>query len=253
MVVEEIVSSIFGVPRCELFYCYEKAVEKDLLAKVKKSLNLILKGNLVEYVIGKVGFYGCTITVNPSVLIPRQETELLMEIFANHVDDSLPKTVFDICCGSGCLGISTKKNFPNLDVYASDISQVALNTAKKNAEINHVDVKFLKGSLFKPFKDLRADYILCNPPYLSEEEFKEINNTKEPSLALIGGKTGLEFYEKIADEVLDYVNPGAKIFLEIGYAQGDLVNKIFEKLPFRNKGIKRDLAGLDRFFFLEIE
>ena len=254
MVVEEIISNILNIPRCDLFYFYEKSVEKDLSLKIKRSFNLILKGNLVEYVIGKVEFYGCIITVNPAVLIPRQETELLMEAFASSsINEGSSKTVFDVCCGSGCLAISTKKNFPNFDVYASDVSQSALNVAKKNAVINQVDVSFLKGSLFKPYKGLKADYILCNPPYLSEEEFKEINNTKEPCCAFVGGKTGLEFYEKIANEILDYVNPGAKIFLEIGYTQGALVNKIFEKIPSRNKALKRDLAGHDRFFFLEIE
>ena len=253
MVVEELVSNILNVSRCDLFYFYEKTIEKTLSAKIKRALNLILKGNPVEYVIGRVEFYGCTIKVNPSVLIPRQETEFLMDYFVKSSIASSEKCLFDICCGSGCLAVSAKKKFPELNVYASDISQAALNTAKENAKINEVDVSFLKGSLFKPYQGLKADYILCNPPYLSESEFKEINDTKEPSLALIGGKSGLEFYEKIANEILDYVNPGAKIFLEIGYSQGDSVNKIFEKIPCRNKWLKRDLAGLDRFFFLEIE
>ncbi len=253
MVVEEIVSNILNINRCDLFYFYEKAIETALSTKIKRALNLILKGHLVEYVVGKVEFYGCTIKVDPSVLIPRQETELLMDLFVDSSINVAEKCLFDLCCGSGCLAVSAKKKFPKLNVYASDISQAALNVAKKNAEINEVDVSFLKGSLFDPYKGLKADYILCNPPYLSESEFKEVNNTKEPSLALIGGKSGLEFYEKIANKILDYVNPGAKVFLEIGHSQGEMVNKIFEKVPCRNKWLKRDLAGLDRFFFLEIE
>jgi release factor glutamine methyltransferase len=253
-IVEEIVANILNISRSDLFLSFEKNFCKTELIEIEKKLDRILEKDLLEYVIGYVEFYNCHITVNPKVLIPRQETELLMDIFVKSVkDNNISKNIFDVCCGSACLAIAAKRKFPLANVFASDISSDALQVAKYNAKHNKVDVKFFKGSLFKPYKGLKADYILCNPPYLSKKEFDEINNAKEPAIALIGGELGLEFYEKIAKELLNYVNPKAKVFFEIGHLQGKAIREIFSKIPFQKSKIIKDFAGHDRFFFLEIE
>jgi len=140
-----------------------------------------------------------------------------------------------------------------LDVYLSDISPSALKIARRNAEENEVEIQLLKGSLFAPYKDKKADFILCNPPYLSEDELKVYKNYFEPKYALLGGETGYEFYEKISKKILDYVRPKATVFMEIGYNQGEEVMRIFKKIPCRSIEVRKDWAGLDRFFFLEIE
>ncbi len=157
-------------------------------------------------------------------------------------------TLWDVCTGSGYIGISLKKKHPELTVALSDISPDALALAAENATLNHVDVEILQGDLLAPFKGRKADYFICNPPYISQSEYDNLDSSvrdHEPKLALLGGDRGTEFYERLARELPNYLNPGAKVFFEIGANQADAVKKLFPQGE-----VHRDWAGHPRFFTL---
>lgn len=205
------------------------------------------------YIHGKVHFLGIELQVSPEVLIPRQETEIFVEKIIGYLQTHKEKKIFyDVCCGSGCIGLSVKKHCPHVHVVLSDICSQALAVAKSNAKRNDLIVDFLCGDLFEPFR-IPADAFVCNPPYLSYKEFFKVDpevRCHEPWKALVGGVSGLEFYHRIAEYIHKILVPGGVGWLEIGSNQGESIKKIF-----RDKGISgcvfKDYAQLDRFFFLE--
>jgi len=163
---------------------------------------------------------------------------------------------WDLCCGSGCLGVSLKKALPALEVSLSDLSEKAIEIAKANASMNDATVCFYQGDLLSPFRQGKADFVLCNPPYISNQEFDSLDlsvRLYEPKIALASGPSGLEFYIRLADELPVYLNRGAKVFLEIGAGQGAAVGAIFGAKCWKTKCLEKDWAGHDRFFFLEFE
>lgn len=216
-----------------------------------------LRGRRVPsaYIHGTVSFLDVSISVNEHVLIPRQETELLAERVICYVREHPEiQRLYDVCCGSGCLGLAIKKHCPHLHIILSDLCPHALHIAKQNASLNGLSVDFLLGDLFEPF-ERPADAFVCNPPYLS---FSEVLHTDpevrcyEPWKALVGGSTGQEFYERIARDLDKILVRGGVGWLEMGYAQGEGVRKIFEERRIPHQ-IYQDYSGVNRFFFLENE
>jgi release factor glutamine methyltransferase len=170
--------------------------------------------------------------------------------------DSHQKIAWDICTGSGCIGIALKKACASLQMTLSDSSQQALGIAAGNAKSNDVEVEILHGDLLTPFTGRKADLIFCNPPYVSSKEYFTLDPSVknfEPGEALIGGEGGLAFYRRLQNELPDHLNAKAKIFFEIGSEQGKAVLEIFSAGCWRNKRVEKDWAGHDRFFFLEFE
>ena len=151
---------------------------------------------------------------------------------------------------------SFKKRFPKLKVFAVDISKKAIKIAKKNAHLNGVNIIFKIGDLLDPLEDIRADVIISNPPYVSEIEFKSLDEDVknfEPKKALIAKDSGLEFYKKIEKQIFKYTKPKAKLFFEIGFSQKKDVLKIFSDKKYVLKQVIKDFSKKDRFFFVEIE
>lgn len=255
---EELLSDFLGVDRLELYLQFDRPLETKEIDAFRERLKRRAKGEPVLYIHGETEFYGCQIKLTPDVLIPRQETEILADRIAMVLKNSPieGRSLWDICCGSGCLGISLKKKFPDLNVFLSDISEKALKVAEMNAVLNKVQLEMLKGDLFQPFQGERADYIVCNPPYISEEEWEGLDREVkefEPKLALVAGPTGLEFYKQIALELHHYLRPKGKLWMEIGYGQGEAVQQIFNHYGWGRFSVGKDWAGHDRFFFLENE
>jgi len=260
---EELVSDALLTSRMELYTFFEKPLSEAELEVCRKNLARRGKGEPLQYIRGLVEFYGCEIKVNSHVLIPRQETEVFVDMIAKQLAlDELKfgslkgKVLFDVCTGSGCIGIALKKKFPDLKVFLSDISIDALEVAKTNAELNEVDVECLIGDLLQPFKGKKCDYFICNPPYIAENEYGtldiEVKNF-EPKSALISGLSGYEFYEKLAVELQGFMKSSARGFLEIGRGQGPQVLSLFLDEPWKNSRFESDWSSHDRFFFLEIE
>lgn len=161
-----------------------------------------------------------------------------------------------MCTGSGCIALALKKSFPELEVVGSDLSVEALKVAEDNALRNQLQVSFVKGDLLEPFKGKKADFITCNPPYITEKAYAQLEKEVagfEPKCALVGGERGTELYEKLEKELPVYLNPGGKVFFEIGYDQGEALLEIFKSSFWKERKVIKDYASHDRFFFLEIE
>lgn len=255
---EDLLCDLFSFSRSDLYHSLAQDISEEKRKRGFEWLMRRLNGEPLPYISGKVYFYGCDLKITPFVLIPRPETEILVDKVVNSLKglDLQGKYLWDVCCGSGCIGISLKKRFPDLSVFLSDSSPEALEIALENARMNRVEVNVLKGDLFAPFQGLKAHFVVCNPPYVSEEEYAELDREVkdfEPFFALVPGKSGLEIYERIASELPPYLNPQAKVWLEIGYRQGEPLKKIFQTTSWKNQKVENDWAGHPRFFFLENE
>lgn len=255
---EELLASVLGVKKMDLYLQHDRPLVESELEKMRSLLRRRSTGEPLEQILGEVEFYHCHLAITPDVLIPRQETEILVDLIAKRIKERPVSglSLWDLCTGSGCIGLSLKKTFSELNVSLSDLCPKALAVAKKNAEANFLQVDLRMGDLLEPFFGETADFIICNPPYVSQKEYEALDpgvRDFEPSSALLAGERGTEFYERIALELPPFLRPGAQIFLEIGSGQGADVQEIFSSLPWRRNRLLKDWAGKDRFFFLEIE
>ena len=255
---EELLAHVLKLKRLDLYLQFDRPIQESELETLRALIKRIAGGEPVEYVIAEVVFYHCDIAVGPGVLIPRPETEILVDSACRMLRnaDLHKKTAWDLCTGSGCIGIAVKKACPDLYVCLADLSVDALQFAATNVEKNKVEVEILQGDLLAPFAGRKADLIFCNPPYVTEKEFFILDRSVkdfEPQQALIGGEDGLSFYRRLQNELPTYLNPQAKIFFEIGAGQGEAVLNIFSGSIWKNKRVEKDWAGHDRFFFLEFE
>ena len=231
-------------------------------AKVRRLLQRRLKGEPVQYIIGHIEFLGLTIRVGKGVLIPRPETELLVEEViktiksrasnanSSRITHSAPQTFLDLCTGTGCIALALAREFPEAEVHGTDLSNEALVYAKKNAKANSVkNVRFRQGSLFEAVNGIRFDIITANPPYIRRDEIETLQpeiRDWEPVAALDGGMDGMDFYRAILSSVGGYLNPNGYIFLELGYDQAESVQKIARTEGFREVAVINDYAGIGR-------
>lgn len=251
---EELFCDALGLNRMQLYLNFERPLTEEELTLCRERLVRRAKGEPVQYIHGSVEFYDCSFVVNPAVLIPRQETEILVDKVVKELtqQDLTNKILWDICCGSGCIGIALKKRFPELQVVLSDNSAKALEVAAQNAKKNQVEVEFLQGDLLNPFKNRKAHFIVCNPPYLAEKEYSGLDievKSYEPKSALVAGPVGIEYYERLAKELPSYLYPQARVWLEIGYQQGKVVKDLFcQNFVWQNAQVENDWSGQSRFF-----
>jgi len=247
---EQLIAHKLGLKRLDLYLQFDKPIEEKEFAELREPLKRLSKSEPIEYILGEVDFFGCKIEIDNRVLIPRPETEILVEHILKRVKGPV---VWDVCTGSGCIGIALKKARPELQMSVSDLSADALTLAAKNALENKVDVELVQGDLLSPFRG-KADVVICNPPYISTSEYLNLQPSVrnfEPKMALVGGESGIEFYERLARELPPFLNDGAQVFLEIGCAQGPRIQEIFKGGSWRLMHLEKDWAGHDRFFFLE--
>lgn len=248
---EELLAACLQCKRLDLYLQFDRPLDEKELASYRELLKRRAEGEPIAHILGQVAFYGLQLKVNPHVLIPRHETEILLsEIVQEYKKEVGTKRVFDVCCGSGCLGLGLKKAFPEFQVTLGDLSSDALKVAKGNAQLNHLTVDFVEGDLLVPFQG-KADIIVCNPPYVSEQEYLGLSREVkafEPKMALMAGKTGVEFYQRLSHMLPNYLQPDGKIFLEIGKGQAEMVTNLFNSPFWKELQVKKDWAGHDRFF-----
>ena len=206
-----------------------------------------------QYIIGHTEFFGMQLKVDERVLIPRPETEELVElILAENPKDNLK--VLDIGTGSGAIALALAKNRPDWTITASDISQDALDLASKNAEFQNFNIFFKKSDCFSEISS-KYDIIVSNPPYISRRDESEVGLNvlhSEPHLALFADEDGLAIYRRISEEVKNYLGDGGKIYLEIGYKQGFSVPTLFkENLPEKRVRTLKDQFGQDRMVVVD--
>ncbi len=200
----------------------------------------------LQYITGEQEFMGLTFHVNSHVLIPRQDTETLVEEALKLAKPGMK--IMDMCTGSGCILISILKNVKDTSGCGFDISKQAINVAKENAKLNEVVADFEKSDLFEHVTE-RYDMIVSNPPYIKTEEIVKLMpevSEFEPVQALDGKEDGLFFYRKIIKECWDYLNPGGYVLFEIGYDQGEDVSEMMKYAGFLNVHVVKDLARNDR-------
>lgn len=249
---EEVIADALGVKRLDLYLQFDRPLTEQELPPLRQAIQRRSAHEPAQYIAGKVDFAGLELEVNPAVLIPRPETEILVEkIYQTLVKLPLAdKTLWDVCCGSGCIGLALKKRLPELNVFLADLSEKALALAQKNS--GNSAVTFKQGDLFAPFEGMKCDFFVCNPPYISEENFHTLTpevRDWEPKMALVSGTSGLEFYARIAKELKNYLNSGGSAWLEIGTGQGPSVKSLFESEGWRCH-FEQDWSGHDRFFYL---
>lgn len=198
----------------------------------------------LAYILGWREFYGRRFEVAPGVLIPRQDTEVLLETALGRIHEG---PVLDLGTGSGCLAVTLKLLRPEIEVWASDISPDALRIARRNAEYHEAKVQFVESDLFANFPKVEFEYIVSNPPYIadSEELMPEVRD-HEPAGALFSGPTGLEFYERLAQEAANYLLFNGKLIMEVGHTQASDVVNLFGRHGWPNDFVVSDLSGIDR-------
>lgn len=208
----------------------------------------------VQYIIGEQEFMGYTFYVDENVLIPRQDTEILVEEALKRMNERPSEegqkiTVLDLCCGSGCIGISVKKQRPDAEVTLTDLSEAALRIAEKNADVLQADVKLCQGDLFEGVLGKKYRLLLSNPPYIPSRVVDTLMpevREHEPRLALDGAEDGLVFYRRIAQEAPQFLEDEGYVLFEIGFDQAEDVRKILVDAGFEQIQVRQDYAGLDR-------
>ena len=227
----------------------EKYLPKN---KLKEGIERLQNGEPVQYIVGNVNFYGNEIKVNKNVLIPRFETEELVEYTISYIKKMFKEkiNIIDLGTGSGCIAITLKKKI-NSNVSAIDISKEALEVARENAKKNKVEIDFIQNDMLDNISD-KFDVIISNPPYISKnEEIQDIVRKNEPSLALYADNEGLYYYEKIIKQAKKNLKEKFIIAFEIGYMQGDKIKKLAEQnYPKAEVVLKKYLKVKDRFIFI---
>ena len=249
-----LLSSYLDVNPLELLTILDKEVDSDIEKIYKSSLDALKENKPIQYVIGNVNFYGLKFIVNKNVLIPRFETEELVEQVVEYTKD-LNKDkikILDLGCGSGAIGLTLKSILKDSEVTLTDISKDALEVAKLNANNLNLDVTFIESDWFSNVKLEKYDIIVSNPPYIrTDEEIEEIVKNNEPSLALYGGVDGLDCYRKILANIKPYLNNKFLMAFEIGESQKeeiyDIVNKYLKDIEIT---CKKDLYGRNRMIFV---
>lgn len=204
----------------------------------------------LQYIMKQSSFMDFEFFVDEGVLIPRQDTEILIETILEKETD-VSQHILDVCTGSGCIAISLKKYLSKSKVTAVDISKTALDIARINKKRLEADVTFLESDLFENVRG-QFDIIVSNPPYIRTKEIANLMDevkTFEPMLALDGMEDGLFFYHKLLQEGRAYLKKGGRMYFEIGCDQGEAVSLLFLKYGYKNINIRKDLAGLDRVVY----
>ena len=237
----------------DFVFALQQEVTEEEEVFVKGIFQQLVAHKPAQYIIGNADFYGMQLKVDERVLIPRPETEELVElILAENPETNL--SVLDIGTGSGAIALALAKNRPDWTITASDISQDALDLARENAEIQNLNIFFKKTDCFSEISS-KYDIIVSNPPYISRRDESEVGLNvlySEPHLALFADEDGLAIYRRIAEESKDYLNDGGKIYLEIGYKQGQNVPALFkENFPEKRVRTLKDQFGQDRMVVID--
>lgn len=246
---------VTGISRAEYFMDMMRRMEQDQEMRYRECIKIRESHTPLQHITGVQEFMGLEFCVSEQVLVPRQDTEVLVEQVLQDLKqcDRQGQKILDMCTGSGCVLLSIMKLCKDCDMtgVGVDVSETALDVAKKNAEKLHADVLFLQSDLFGKVEE-RFDMIVSNPPYIPTrviEELEEEVKSHEPYLALDGKEDGLYFYRKIVEESPKYLNKGGKLYFEIGHDQGEAVSRLMIQEGFETVTVKKDLAGLDRVVF----
>lgn len=254
---ELLLASVLKCKRLELYLAFDKPLKKEEVDQYREYLKR--RGNFepLQYITGEVEFYGFPFIVNSSVLIPRPETETLIETLTNIFEKDAELDVLDIGTGSGILAISIAKLFPKSHIIATDISQAAIDVASKNAELNSVNdrVEFINNDILSGLDEFlnRFDLVVSNPPYVSVEEYKELQPEIlkfEPRQAITDDADGLTFYRMISElAATKLLKKGGALYFEVGKGQWKDVSDILSNQGFLDVTFQKDLIDVERVVY----
>jgi release factor glutamine methyltransferase len=251
--VEVLLGKILNMPRVDLYVNYDRIMSPAELADFKAFIQRRLGGEPLQYIIGETGFYGLTIELSPRVLIPRPETELLVETALESIDEKT-SSLADLGTGSGCIALAIASNSPEIKITATDRDEEILDVARNNARRLELDhrIEFIKSDMLREIlpPEKEVDIIVSNPPYISEEEYQTLDDEVrlfEPTAALTDNRDGLTFYRKILEEArFHFKNGKGTIILELGYNQAEKVTNIARESGYQNIVIKKDYSEINR-------
>jgi len=239
--------------RSQLVFEGDRAIDPARLERLDGMLERRVAGEPVQYILGSADFMGLRFHVDSSVLIPRQDTEALVEaaLIDLRAREGRP-AVLDLCAGSGCVGLSLASLAPHARVTLSDVSREALEVVRRNQRELGVKAELRHGDLFAAVGRERFDVIVSNPPYIPSGELDALQREVrfEPRLALDGGDDGLDFYRRIAGAAAERLNPGGSVYLEVGAGEANAVLELVKAgLACTEAGLIRDLNGIERVVF----
>jgi release factor glutamine methyltransferase len=253
---ELLLSSILKCKRLELYLSFDKPISDEEKALYREYIRR--RGNYepLQYITGEVEFYGINLKINPSVLIPRPETEILVESIINNYKKDDELTILDIGCGSGCIGIALAVNLPNARIICTDMNEDVLSIAKFNSEKNQCTdrIEFKKHDVLKEDLNIisKTNVVVSNPPYVSVNAYptlqKEIKNY-EPRFAVTDDADGLTFYRAISSKAKNAMKEKGKIFFELSDGQSGEVLEILKENGFKEIKIIKDYQQIDRIIY----
>lgn len=246
---------VLDKPRQYIIVYDNKEIDKQQQWQYFVNIEKLTKGIPLQHITHRQEFMKMDFFVDENVLIPRSDTEILVEEVIKIAQKYNSPRILDLCTGSGAIAISLKKFVPNADITAVDISEKALEIAQKNAEKLEAKINFVKSDLFDKLDNKKFDIIVSNPPYIRKDEIKKLSEEvqKEPKIALDGGEDGLDFYRIIAEQAINYLKTGSFLCFEIGYNQKNDVIKIIEdEQNYKNTYCKKDLYGNDRIIITQV-
>lgn len=244
-----IAEDVLNMSSAELRFEGQNALDPEALERMNECLRRRQQGEPVQYILKRADFMGLRLYVDNRVLIPRQDTETLVEAAVIALQAQKRPRVLDLCTGSGAIGLSIGTLVPGAEVTLSDVSAGALEVARRNAHELNVDVTLRHGDLFKAIGREKYDLIASNPPYVRSSEMEELQAEVrfEPAIALDGGLDGLNFYRRIAAEASNHLLPGGSLYLEVGLDEArDVLELIRDGLDPAETGTLKDLNGVDR-------
>ena len=235
---------VLNIPKEKLILQYDKEIKQEKEIIYLEKIQALVNNIPLQYITHKQEFMKLDFYVDENVLIPRADTETLVEEVMKLAKDNME--ILDLCTGSGAIAVSLAK-YTKANVYASDISKKAIYIAEKNSKENNTRVNFILSNMFNNI-DKKFDIIVSNPPYIETNTINTLDEAvkKEPVIALDGGADGLEYYRIIAAEAKNYLKPNGYVCLEIGYNQKTSVSEILEKENYKNIKCIKDLNGQDR-------
>lgn len=244
----ELIIFATDLDRSGILYKQNEKLSSSAIKNISSALSKRKKGIPLQYILGEWEFYSLPFKVGKGVLIPRADSELLVDLALDELDHSEERTLLDLCSGSGALGIAISKNAKNAKVTLVEKNRKAFGYLKENVKLNNANVKAVRADIFKWAPQNAADIVVCNPPYISKEEMHSLQREvkHEPTVALLGGKDGLKFYRLLAKKATDFLKPKGKMLVEIGFSQAQDVMQLFAESGFEHIECFKDLNGNDR-------
>ena len=243
-----LLSHLTGRPPLALRLDEETVLDPSVIDSFKSLAEQRLSRIPLQYLLGEAPFYCRMFRVDSRVLIPRPETELLCEWALELLKDHSSPRILDLCCGSGCIGITLKAELPSASVTLSDISPDALELAAENASLLGADVALCRSDLLEAFSGTSFDLIISNPPYIPSVDCDTLQEEvlREPRLALDGGKDGLSVYRRIVREAFPRLSPGGFLLMELGISEDEAVSALLSDYGYESIQIREDLSGIRR-------